>query len=97
LSQELYSTPEPCQLVGITDRTIRRWIAKRREPIFPPTDGSPATVDSDASPMLPEDCRESGSMVMGVEGGPRGLLNLSRLYPSQPAGGWKRFCLVSRI
>lgn len=29
MPQELYSTPELCQLVGITDRTIRRWIARR--------------------------------------------------------------------
>lgn len=29
MPQELYSTPELCQLVGVTDRTIRRWIARR--------------------------------------------------------------------
>lgn len=28
MPQELYSTPELCQLVGITDRTIRRWISR---------------------------------------------------------------------
>ena len=29
MPQELLSTPELCAVVGITDRTIRRWIARR--------------------------------------------------------------------
>lgn len=28
MPQELYSTPELCQLVQISDRTIRRWISR---------------------------------------------------------------------